>query len=76
MSVTQVYFNEAPTCNEATDKAIPPTGGKTPLEAAMVAANTYVETLHKNSNLSLPILFDKSSRMRWFPTSKVRNSRK
>ena len=44
---TRVYFNEASTRNEATDKAIPPTGGKTPLEAAMAAANTYVETLHK-----------------------------
>ena len=43
----RVYFNEASTRNEATDKAIPPNGGKTPLEAAMAAANTYVETLHK-----------------------------
>ena len=46
LSATRVYFNEASTRNEATDKAIPPTGGKTLLEAAMVAANTYVETLH------------------------------
>ena len=46
-SATRVYFNEASPRNKATDKAIPPTGGKTPLEAAMVAANTYVETLHK-----------------------------
>jgi len=41
-----VYFNEASQCDEETDKAIPPTG-KTALEAAMAAANTYVETLHK-----------------------------
>ena len=46
-SAMRVYFNEAFPHNEATDKAIPPTGGKTPLEAAMAAANTYVETLHK-----------------------------
>ena len=46
-SAMRVYFNEASTRNEATDKAIPPTGGKTPLEAAMAAANTYVEMLHK-----------------------------
>ena len=46
-SATRVYFNDASTRNEATDKAIPPTGGKTPLEAAMAAANTYVEMLHK-----------------------------
>ena len=46
-SATRVFFNEASTRNKVTDKAIPPTGGKTPLEAAMAAANTYVETLHK-----------------------------
>ena len=45
-STTRVYFNEASQCDEETDKAIPPTG-KTALEAAMAAANTYVETLHK-----------------------------
>jgi hypothetical protein len=32
--------------NEATEQAIPPIGGKSPLEAAMAAANTYVATLH------------------------------
>ena len=47
LSATWVYFNEASSRKEATDKAIPPTGGKTPLEAAMAAATTYVETLHK-----------------------------
>ena len=46
-SATRVYFNKASPSNEVTEKAIPPTGGKTPLEAAMAAANTYVETLHK-----------------------------
>jgi hypothetical protein len=33
--------------NEASDKAIPPTSGKTPLEAAMAAATMYTATLHK-----------------------------
>ncbi len=47
LSATWVYFNETSPADEATDKAIPPTGGKTPLEAAMAAANTYVEMLHK-----------------------------
>ena len=46
LSALLVYFNEASICDEETDKAIPPTG-KTALEAAMAAANTYVETLHK-----------------------------
>ena len=45
-SATRVYFKDSPS-NEMTEKAIPPTGGKTPLEAAMAAANTYVEMLHK-----------------------------
>ncbi len=45
-STTRVYFKDSPS-DEVTEKAIPPTGGKTPLEAAMAAANTYVETLHK-----------------------------
>ena len=44
---TQVYFEETSPRNEDIDKAIPPTGRKVPLEAAMAAANTYVETLHK-----------------------------
>ena len=46
-SATRVYFNEASLRSEATDKAIPPTGSKSVLEAAMAAANTYIETLHK-----------------------------
>jgi hypothetical protein len=33
--------------DEASDKAIPPTSGKTPLEAAMAAATTYTATLHQ-----------------------------
>ena len=43
----RVHFNESSPRNEATDKAIPPTGTKTPLEAAMAAATAYVETLHE-----------------------------
>ena len=46
-TATRVHFNEISTRNEATDKAIPPTGTKTPLEAAMAAATAYVETLHE-----------------------------
>jgi hypothetical protein len=38
---------ETAASNEATEQAIPPIGGKSPLEAAMAAANTYVATLHK-----------------------------
>jgi hypothetical protein len=38
---------EDPPSTKASDKAIPPMRGKTPLEAAMAAATTYVETLHK-----------------------------
>jgi hypothetical protein len=33
--------------DEASDKAIPPTSGKSPLEAAMTAATTYTATLHQ-----------------------------
>jgi hypothetical protein len=33
--------------DEASYKAIPPTSGETPLEAAMAAATTYTATLHK-----------------------------
>jgi hypothetical protein len=33
--------------NEASDMAIPPTSGKTPLEAAMAAALTYTAMLHQ-----------------------------
>jgi hypothetical protein len=35
-----------PPSTEVSDKTIPPTQGKTPLEAAIAAATTYVETLH------------------------------
>ena len=42
----RVHFNETSPRNEATDKVIPQTGTKTPLEAAMAAATAYVETLH------------------------------
>jgi hypothetical protein len=38
---------EDPPSIEASDKAIPPTRGKTPLEAAIAAATTYVEMLHQ-----------------------------
>jgi hypothetical protein len=65
-SAMRVYFNEASPCDEATDKAIPPTSGKTPLEAAMAAANTYVERLHKKlqpflTNLIRQVLKDASA---------------
>jgi hypothetical protein len=33
--------------NKASDKAIPPTSGKTPLEAAMATATTYTAMLHQ-----------------------------
>jgi hypothetical protein len=33
--------------NKAFDKAIPPTSGKTPLEAAIAAATTYTAMLHQ-----------------------------
>ena len=38
---------EDPPSTEASDKAIPPTRGKTLLEAAIAAATTYVEMLHQ-----------------------------
>ena len=44
---TRVYFEETSPRGEDTDKAINPTGREAPLEAAMAAANTYVETLRK-----------------------------
>jgi len=43
----RIRLDEASSSNETSDKAIPPTGGKTSLEAAMAAATTYVEMLHK-----------------------------
>ena len=62
----RVYFDEAPPSNEVTEKAVPPIGGKTPLEAAMAAANTYIETLHKKlqpflTNLTRQVLKDMSA---------------
>ncbi len=36
-----------PPSPKVSDKAIPPMQGKTQLEAAMAAATTYIETLHK-----------------------------
>jgi hypothetical protein len=59
-------FNEASPSNEVSDKAIPLTGGKTPLEAAMAAAITHVETLHKKlqpflTNLIQQVLKDAST---------------
>jgi hypothetical protein len=52
--------------NKVTERAIPPIGGKTPLESAMAAANTYVEMLHKKlqpflTNLIRQVLKDMSS---------------
>jgi hypothetical protein len=41
-----IDHNATLTSNEVTEQAIPPIGGKTPLEATMAAANTYVATLH------------------------------
>ncbi len=41
-----IRIEEASPSNKTSDKAIPPTGGKTLLEAAMAATTTYVETLH------------------------------
>ncbi len=54
-SCKRVSFDEVAQNNEASDNAIPPTGHKTPLEAAMAAAITYVETLH---NKLQPFLTD------------------
>jgi hypothetical protein len=51
---------EDPPSTKASDKAILPTRGKTPLEAEMAAATTYIETLHKSSSLSYMTLSDKS----------------
>ncbi len=44
--MARIVHNETTASNEVTEQAIPPIGGKTPLEAAMAAANTYVATLH------------------------------
>ena len=45
-NAARVDHNETPASNKVTERAIPPIGGKTPLEAATAAANIYVETLH------------------------------
>jgi len=47
LGAKRIRLDEASPSDKASDKAIPPTGGKTPLEAAMAAATTYVEMLHK-----------------------------
>ena len=47
LGVKRTRLNEASPSDKASDKAIPPIGGKTPLEAAMAAAITYAKTLHK-----------------------------
>ncbi len=47
LGAKRIRLDEAPPSNEVSDKAIPPTGGKTLLEAAMAAATTYIVTLHK-----------------------------
>ena len=62
LSATRVHFNEVSSRTKATDKATPPTG-YTPLEAAMAAANIYVETLHNKlqtflQDLIRPVLTD------------------
>jgi hypothetical protein len=48
-----IRLDKAPPSNKVSDNAITPTGGKTPLEAAMAAATTYVATLHKKLQLFL-----------------------
>jgi hypothetical protein len=42
----RIHLEEASPSNEALDKAIPPTGSKSPLESALAIATTYVEMLH------------------------------
>jgi hypothetical protein len=42
----RIRLDKPPPSNKVSDKAIFPTGGKTPLEAAMAAATTYVAMLH------------------------------
>ena len=55
----RIRLDEVSPSNKASDKAIPPTGGKTPLEAAMAAAITYVEMLHKKLQPFLTDLIQK-----------------
>ena len=42
-----IHLDEASPSNEVSDKAIPPTGDKTPLEAAMAATTTCDAALHE-----------------------------
>jgi hypothetical protein len=42
----RIRLKEASPSNKASDKAIPPSAGKTPLEAAMATATTYAKMLH------------------------------
>jgi hypothetical protein len=53
LGTKRIRLDEAPPSNKVSEKAIPPTGGKTPLEAAMAAATTYIATLHKKLQLFL-----------------------
>jgi hypothetical protein len=54
LGATRICFKDPPS-TEVSGKAIPPKQGKTPLEAAMAAATTYVERLHKKLQ---PFLLD------------------
>jgi hypothetical protein len=54
LGAKRICFKD-PQSTKVSDKAIPPTRGKTPLEAAMAAATTYVEMLHKKLQ---PFLLD------------------
>jgi hypothetical protein len=54
LGAKRIRFKDLPS-TKVSDKAIPPMQGKTPLEAAMAAATTYVETLHKKLQ---PFLLD------------------
>ena len=47
LGAKRTRLNETSPSDKASDKAIPPIGGKTPLEAAMAVAITYAKTLHK-----------------------------
>jgi hypothetical protein len=54
LGAKRIRFKDRPS-TKVSDKAIPPTQGKTPLKAAMAAATTYVELLHKKLQ---PFLLD------------------
>jgi hypothetical protein len=66
LGAKRIRLEEASPSNKASDKAIPPTGGKTLLEAAMAAATTYVKMLHMKlqpflTNLIQKVLKDASA---------------